>query len=57
MALDSGLSLQAIGFSGKKMAPCLRALAATALLVSEAEKLTLGGATVWVLHSVVTDGM
>jgi hypothetical protein len=40
MALASGLFLQAVGFSGK--GSCLQALAATALLVSEAENLTLG---------------
>jgi hypothetical protein len=35
--------------------PCLRALTATALLVSETKKLTLGEEiTVWVPHSVVT---
>jgi hypothetical protein len=40
---------------GKGWPPCLRALTATALLVSEAEKLTLGGEiTVRVPYLVVT---
>jgi hypothetical protein len=39
----------------KGWSPCLRTLAATALLVSEAEKLMLGREiTVWVPHYAVT---
>jgi hypothetical protein len=55
MALASGLSLQAVGFSAKGWPPWLGALVATALLGSEAEKLTLGEEIiVRVPHFVVT---